>query len=105
MGGSERYGLLSTIKYGREEFDGYLYLGEEGIYVFRRRLFRKPHLHLYLPYVKIIKVDIKRFVLSYRLDILFTSGSRVDKLSILGGKKLKNLKERIDELRIWARLD
>ncbi len=105
MGKSSRYGLLTTIRYGGEEFDGYLYLGEEGIYVFRKRLFRKPYLHLYLPYVRIVKVDVKRQLLSYRLDILFSSGSRVDKLSILGGRDLKNLRERINELRIWARLD
>ncbi len=97
-----KLGVPCTIAIDGREIDGLIYLGLEGIYLYRKRLLRKPVLEFYIPYNRVMKVVVKNYLVYHKIELMYHNGFEVKRMKILGNKKIGEVGRRLDFIKRYG---
>ncbi len=87
------------VKVNRKKFNGLISVGIQGVVIKKKGILRSKTKY-FIPYSSIISVNLSKKLFSFRLKIVFHHGISVDEIYIDGDKRLRDVYESINRMRL-----
>ncbi len=87
------------VKIDKKRFNGLISAGIQGVVIKKKGILRAKTKY-FIPYSSIISVNLSKKLFSFRLKIVFHHGISVDEIHIEGDKRLMDVYESINRMRL-----
>lgn len=88
-----------SVEVNRKKFNGSVSAGIQGVLIKKKGILRTKTKY-FIPYSSIISVNLSKKLFTFRLKIVFHHGISVDEICIDGNKKIKDIYESINRMRL-----